>query len=428
VTYISDFVHGAGVVSVNAATLKKTGNIADPSPNVLSVTPNGSYLVVGGAGGMRFYSLPGGQLAGQTATAGAVSALAVKPDSSAVYAGTGSADSVQAISIPGFLVTASLIVGNGPSSIAFQPGSANVFVTNPGPSTVLKLDASVMRVVGYQAALHEPFQFAPGPNRTIYVTEYQSNTVAQLDAGGNVLAMVPVERNPRYLATSPDRSRLYVANQLGKDGFVPSISAIDTATNRVVNRWDLPPGSDIQQSVVAVSPDGGTVYVGNVSLFAFDATTGVLKNTLTIPNENVYYLAVMPDGQSLYTSGLAGAYQVSTASFTVIGSVKIGDGCYLPIALRPDAKELWVADSDNQQIGVINTANNTLSTITLTTAPLWFAFTADSSEAFAATGKGICIVSGGPAPGVSVLKLSTAQHAVTGSILVGGPQAGLIAF
>jgi DNA-binding beta-propeller fold protein YncE len=427
VGYISDFVHGAGVVSVNAATLKKTGNIADPSPNVLSVTPNGSYLVVGGSGGVRFYSLPGGQLAGQAATAGAVSALAVKPDASAVYAATGSADSVQAISIPGFSVTASLTVGNGPSSIAFQPGSANVFVTNPGPSTVLKLDASAMKVVGYQAALHEPFQFAPGPNGTIYVTEYQSNTVAQLDANGHVLARVTVEQNPQNLATSPDRSRLYVANRLGQSGFTPSISAIDTATNLVVNRWDVPQGT-IEQSVVAVSPDGGTVYVGSVSLFAFDAATGVQKNALTIPNENVYFLAVMPDGQSLYTSGIAGVYQVSTSSFTVMASVKIGDGCYLPIALRPDGKEVWVADSDDQQIGVINTANNTLSTIALTTAPLWFAFTADSSEAFAATGKGICIVSGGPAPGVSVLKLSTAQHAVTGSILVGGPQTGLIAF
>jgi DNA-binding beta-propeller fold protein YncE len=260
------------------------------------------------------------------------------------------------------------------------------------------------------------------------VTEYQANTVAQLDANGNVLARVTVEQNPQNLATSPDRSRLYVANQLGKDGFVPSISAIDTATNTVVNRWDLPPGSDIQQSVVAVSPDGGTVYVGNVLLFAFDATTGVLKNTLTIPNENVYYLAVMPDGQSLYTSGLAGVYQVATASFTVMRSVKIGDGCYLPIALRPDGKEVWVADSTNQQIGVINTANNTLSMITLTTFPMWLAFTADSSEAFAATGNGLCLLTPRPAPGVSVLRLSTTQHAVTGSILVGGPQTGLIAF
>jgi len=83
-------------------------------------------------------------------------------------------------------------------------------------------------------------------------------------AGQQVMATIPVGKNPQDLAWSPDGRFAYVVNQ-GSN----TVSVIDSETNQVAAT--VPTGA--APTSIAMMPDGRRAYVSNVG----SATLTVLK-------------------------------------------------------------------------------------------------------------------------------------------------------
>jgi YVTN family beta-propeller protein len=102
-------------------------------------------------------------------------------------------------------------------------------------------------------------------SKTVYVSNYFSNTVSVIDAATNTVTFtIPVPSNPQSLAITPDGQKLYVVC-LG----LPAVAVIDTtsdAVTAVVSSGETPGN-------IAVSPDGKSAILpsgGQVLVFHTD--------------------------------------------------------------------------------------------------------------------------------------------------------------
>ena len=101
-----------------------------------------------------------------------------------------------------------------PFSVLMSRDNSKIFVTAGGSDVVTVIDAQWL--LRFARGQHEPF-------------------ANDLSASANyVVTRIPVGRNPRGLALSPDGKTLYVTNRMED-----SISVIDTATSRVIGRIEL---------------------------------------------------------------------------------------------------------------------------------------------------------------------------------------------
>lgn len=101
-----------------------------------------------------------------------------------------------------------------PFGVAISPDKSKIFVSAAGSDNVTVID--VARLIGFAKLRQQPF-------------------ANDLSASANyVTARIPVGRNPRGLALSPNGLRLYVANRMDD-----TISVIDAASNKVTSTIDL---------------------------------------------------------------------------------------------------------------------------------------------------------------------------------------------
>jgi S-layer protein (TIGR01567 family) len=190
------------------------------------------------------------------------------------------------------------------------------------------------------------------------------HTVSILDVAANkVTANVTVGRNPLGVAVSPDGSKVYAANS--KDN---TVSVIDTATNTVIAT--IPVGT--YPEGVAVSPDGTKVYVTNSesnNVYVIDTATNKVTATVVV-GINPIVVAIHPDGTKLYVKNGDGTLSViNTANNIVTAIVKIDKGSNSnAIAVSPDGKKLYALYQDRDNSGfyggvaVIDTVTNTVTT------------------------------------------------------------------
>jgi YVTN family beta-propeller protein len=101
-----------------------------------------------------------------------------------------------------------------PFGVAITPDKAKLFITSSGADSVTVISVAKL------------LKFARSQDRSF---------ANDLSASANyVEARIPVGRNPRGVALSPDGKRLYVANRMDD-----TISVIDTNADNVVSVWDL---------------------------------------------------------------------------------------------------------------------------------------------------------------------------------------------
>jgi len=151
---------------------------------------------------------------------------------------------------------------------------------------------------------------------------------------GARVRLIPVGRDPRNLAITPDGSELYVANFEAA-----AVSVIHAATLRVIHTIQLPD----QPRGMAMSADGRKVYVAMALSDISVIDTGRKSVTVVRTGGNeVIDLALTPDGRMLYmTMGHQGLKRMITAARRV--EPVLSPACPMYVAMHPDGR-LMVVD------------------------------------------------------------------------------------
>jgi WD40 repeat protein len=136
---------------------------------------------------------------------------------------------------------------------------------------------------------------------------------------------------------------------------------VSSGQDRLVVLWDADEGVAIRQlaqagpnpvQLVAFSPDGKTVAIGEVSgvptdVSLVDPETGAIRANLTGHADGIYTLAFSPDGRTLATAGGDGCIKLwDVASGKERRSISEHVGCVKSLAFSPNGTQLVFADMD----------------------------------------------------------------------------------
>lgn len=186
-----------------------------------------------------------------------------------------------------------------------------------------------------------------------------------------VSTSIPGFRDLSAVAVAPDGKHVYVTTSGGPGSpYQAEVSVIDTASNEVVARIPFPEGGALKG--IAASPDGKHIYVTNQSLFSLsviDTQTNATVATIQFGyGREANNVAISPDGKYAYvtiqdfdtgsTYGEPGSVAViDIKSNTVL--TRIPTGFYsFGIAVTPDGKRAYVANSLPDTISAIDSASN----------------------------------------------------------------------
>ena len=209
-----------------------------------------------------------------------------------------------------------------PTGLAVTPdGTTLVTANNLGDSVTIVRDLQGARRME-RLDLHHPGKPAEniypygvvvlgsGKNARAYVSCWNDSSVAvvPLSGKGVVRSYIGVDRHPTAMMLNPDGTRLFVANSNAD-----SVSVIDTATDREVERIDVRLAEDglpgASPEGVALSDDEQTLYVANAHSNAVavvllsDKVRGRMKaaKMVSVPKSKI--LGFIPTGQ--YPSAIA---------------------------------------------------------------------------------------------------------------------------
>ena len=242
--------------------------------------------------------------------------LAVTPDGTRVYVPNWEGGTVSVISTTSNTVVATVTVGGEPRSVAISPDGTRAWVTGHGGVHVI--DTATNTVVGTVPGVPFAFDVAFSPDGTrAYLTYLAVDEVlAVVDTTTlAVVAQPPIGHNSVEVEVSPDGSRVYVLGQAF------DVRMFDTATNTQVGQVLLPRVMDL-----VASPDGARLYVleagSQPTLLVLDAATlAVLTRVPLGVNFSAWGMAVSPTGDRVYVTGPAGStgllVVVDTATNTV---------------------------------------------------------------------------------------------------------------
>jgi len=263
-TVSGDRLYVANTVGNNVAVLDaNTGAVLATvpvglRPSQLAVSPDGGTLYVAnqGSNAVSAYNTATGASLANIPVA-APQGLAVSPDGTRLYVSSIATNRVSVINTATGATLASIATGVTPVGIAVNEDGSRVYVANRGSGTVSTINTATNRVIGTVTVGTLPQQVALSADGTrLYVTNTGSGTVSVVDTTtSTAITTVEVGPSPNGITLSGDGSLAYVVN--GDN----TMSVIDTATStKVTGTVRAETGS---LGYVAVSPDGNTVYVSN---------------------------------------------------------------------------------------------------------------------------------------------------------------------
>jgi YVTN family beta-propeller protein len=268
--------------------------------------------------------------------------VAVTPDGSKVYVANLSDNTVSVISTATNQVTATVPVGTSPVGAAATPDGSSIYVTNLNSSNVSVISTATNQVTAIVAVGANPFGVAVTPlGDVVYVANAGSSNVSVIATATNtVVDTIPVGNAPHGVAISPNGTKVYVANQNSNNVSVITRSVISFSRALNFNQRDTVSATvavGAQPFGVAVTPDSGTVYVGNSnqqqsvggSVSVIAASSNTVTQTITVGNLP-FGVAVTPDGSKVYVANLSdGTVSViATSTNMVTGTVTVGTQPY----------------------------------------------------------------------------------------------------
>ncbi len=259
----------------------------------------------------------------------------------------------------------------GTSSSAFARTNHNAYVANNVDGTVNVIDTRTNTVTATISGFTNPYGLAVSPNgKLLYVrnagtanltvVDTETNTVAttinvgfDLDNGGAAVSGPSVTFSRRG-------DRAYVAN-LVQDTLV----AINPDTSSVVTTLPLPAG--FQPLAVAVSPEGGTVYVGGSPGIMVVDVKGSAPIVNIVPTSVIFDLVITPDGKKLYGSNAAAGnlLVIDAGTNSLEDTIHLTPGLFVAgLAVVPDGRHVYVAAlaGTTSTVTVLDTADNSIDT------------------------------------------------------------------
>ena len=253
-------------------------------------------------------------------------AAAVDPLTDTAYVANQAANSVSVVDLATQSITNTITVGSLPSWVAVDPTAHTVYVANTGSDSVSLIDETTNTVSATVPLPYAPNAVAVDPtSHTAYVVSPGPGTTGYLSVieGGSVVASVSAGLDPVSVAVDPARHEVFV----GDAGVYPANGAVTVLTEY----------GNATLSTIGVS--------GLLTGIALDSDSG----TLWAITQN------WRDG-----SGPGSASAISEATNTVTTTVPVGDGPN-GIAVDPALDQVYIADSSDNNVSVINDATSFVS-------------------------------------------------------------------
>jgi YVTN family beta-propeller protein len=195
-----------------------------------------------------------------------------------------------------------------------------------------------------------------------------------MPSSDEVLATIPVEMEPKWVAIAPDGSRVYVTLTKLQPIDLPTLSGvavIDTQTNTVTATINIDhPSTALQPSGVVIAPDGRRAYISNwdstlgrAVVNVIDTDSNIVIDTIAISRGLPTGIAITPNGRHLYVAtgdepfvnpGQGKVNVADTATNAVVNSFA---GAPFPstVTITPNGDFVYVLDTEESLL-LIDTA------------------------------------------------------------------------
>jgi YVTN family beta-propeller protein len=228
-------------------------------------------------------------------------------------------------------------------------------VVNSDDNTVSVIDTAKNEVIATITVGENPHGIAVTPDgKKLYVTNSDDNTVSEIDATTNtVIDTVGVGKYPFGVVVTPDGKKIYVASNVGG-----TVSVINIATDTVESTLNV--GSGLG---VAIASDGAKVYIANEqsgTISIIDTATDTVSAKVKVEG-GPYNVAVTPDGTKAYVANGVNVCVVDMNKNIVTTTIKAGESPY-GVAVTPDGTKAYVTDLFDNNISVIDTTTDTITT------------------------------------------------------------------
>jgi YVTN family beta-propeller protein len=172
---------------------------------------------------------------------------------------------------------------------------------------------------------------------------------------GEIRAVVKAGAVPKFVAITPDGSKVLVTNWCSYD-----LSVIDTETNTQVQR--VPLGGSYPRGIV-VSEDSRTAYV---ALMGADRMVAVDLRSYTVspfaaPGDSPRHVVMSPDGAHIYVTNNrdGNVVKLDRATGRVVDSVATGSQPR-SMAIAADGEAIYVVNYDSSTMSKVRTSDMTV--------------------------------------------------------------------
>lgn len=172
---------------------------------------------------------------------------------------------------------------------------------------------------------------------------------------GEIQKVVKVGAVPKYVAATPDGSKVLVSNWCTYD-----LSVIDTATNTEVKRIAL--GGSYPRGIV-VSSDSRTAYValmGGDRIVTVDLGSWAV-NRFSSSGDGTRHLVLSPDGKHVYATNNrdGNVVKIDAATGQIVGSVRTGSQPR-SMDISTDGEAVYVVNYDSSTMSKVRTSDMTV--------------------------------------------------------------------
>jgi len=275
--------NATSVIDAEADTIK-TLIPSSGLPSFVTVSRDGAkvYIVIGG--GIEVIDAATNTfLTSISPPVGAVTALAVSPDGTRIYASDQNGGVVRVINTATKTVISTITVGNSPYELSLSPDGSRLYVTNQGSGSISVINTATAAVIATIPVEANFMAFSPdgsllyAPGGTnVYVIDVATNTI---------LTAITDNSHPQAVAITPDGSKLYVSNFTDN-----TVSVINTATRTLVATIPV----NLRPEGLSITPDGSRVFVagqgpGNGKVWVISTTTNTLITTIPLTTSIYVY-------------------------------------------------------------------------------------------------------------------------------------------